>query len=189
MKQIANISIPESWSEITISQIKQLKNVKEDASINSYFSLLKIFNPATDLLTTDLNVVIEAVMGVSEIIQHPPLPGESTGTYKIDDVEYRLMEVEELDFGKFIDFNNLTDSTDEWDKVSNLPLIIALITEGVENPIEFSKTLEDKLDVITGTSLLVFFSKKLISYMQDTLPSSHLTQEQREKIESLLIVD
>ena len=80
MKQIANISIPESWSEITISQIKQLKNVKEDASINSYFSLLKIFNPTTDLLTTDLNVVIEAVMGVSEIIQHPPLPKESTGT-------------------------------------------------------------------------------------------------------------
>lgn len=179
----------ESWSDVTIKQLKKLRDLKTENTLSNHLSLLKIFEPELDVMNIDLDEAMLEVENIYKVMQNPPLPGESTGTYKIDDVEYRLMEVEELDFGQFIDFNNLTDGQDEWSKINNLPLIIALITEGVEDVQEFAKILEDKLDVISGTSLLLFFSKKLISYMQDTLPSSHLTQEQREKIESLLIVD
>lgn len=171
----------ESWSDVTIKQLKKLRDLKTENTLSNHLSLLKIFNPELDMMNIDLDEAMKEVENIYKVMQNPPLPKESTGTYKIDDVEYKLAKPEELDFGQFIDFNNLTDGQDEWGKINNLPLIIALLTEGVEDVQEFSKTLEDKLDVITGTSLLLFFSEVCNKYIEGFLQSSPSTTEKKTK--------
>ena len=184
MKTISNFQVPENWGEITISKLKALKMVKEDASIQSYFSILNIFCPDVDVLATDLPSVIEAVTEIYKVIQTAPVPVQmENGEYMIGDETYHVCNIEQLNFSEFIDFQNMANSTDEWDKINNLGLILAIITDKPEGTdvMKFAQKIEENVDVITGTSLLLFFSDSLTTYLQDT-PIYSQYMEQIQKI-------
>lgn len=184
MKTISNFQVPENWGEITISQLKALKMVKEDASIQSYFSILNIFCPDVDVLATDLPSVIQAVTEIYKVINTTPLPQQmEKGEYMIGDETYHVCNIEQLNFSEFIDFQNMAGGTDEWDKINNLGLILAIITDKPEGTDvrELAQRIEENVDVITGTSLLLFFSDSLTTYLQDT-PIYSQYMEQIQKI-------
>lgn len=184
MKTISNFQVPENWGEITISQLKALKMVKEDASIQSYFSILNIFCPDVDVLATDLPSVVQAVTEIYKVIQTAPVPQQmQSGEYMIGDETYHVCNIEQLNFSEFIDFQNMANTTDEWDKINNLGLILAVITDKPEGTdvMKFAQTIEENVDVITGTSLLLFFSDSLTTYLQDT-PIYSQYMEQIQKI-------
>lgn len=184
MKTISNFQVPENWGEITISQLKALKMVKEDASIQSYFSILNIFCPDVDVLATDLPSVIQAVTEIYKVIQTAPVPVQmQNGKYMIGDETYHVCNIEQLNFSEFIDFQNMANTTDEWDKINNLGLILSVITDKPEGTdvMKFAQTIEENVDVVTGTSLLLFFSSTLTTYLQDT-PIYSQYMEQIQKI-------
>jgi hypothetical protein len=184
MKTISNFQVPTSWNEITISQLKSLKTVKEDASIQSYFNILNIFCPNVDILTTDLPSVVEAVTEIYKVIQTAPVPVQmQSGEYTIGDETYHVCNIEQLNFSEFIDFQNMANTTDEWDKINNLGLILSVITDKPEGTdvMKFAQRIEENVDVITGTSLLLFFSDSLTTYLQDT-PIYSQYMEQIQKI-------
>lgn len=184
MKTISNFQVPENWGEITISQLKALKTVKEDASIQSYFSILNIFCPDVDVLATDLPSVVEAVTEIYKVIQTTPVPQQmQNGEYMIGDETYHVCNIEQLNFSEFIDFQNMANTTDEWDKINNLGLILSVITDKPEGTdvMKFAQKIEENVDVITGTSLLLFFSDSLTTYLQDT-PIYSQYMEQIQKI-------
>lgn len=185
MKTISNFQVPENWGEITISQLKALKMVKEDASIQSYFSILNIFCPDVDVLATDLPSVIQAVTEIYKVINTTPLPQQmEKGEYIIGDETYHVCNIEQLNFSEFIDFQNMAGGTDEWDKINNLGLILAIITDKPEGTDvrELAQRIEENVDVITGTSILLFFSDSLTTYLQDT-PIYSQYMEQMKGIE------
>ena len=185
MKTISNFQVPENWGDITISQLKALKMVKEDASLQSYFNVLNIFCPDTDVLASDLPSVIEAVTEIYKVIQTAPVPVQmENGEYMIGDETYHVCNIEQLNFSEFIDFQNMANSTDEWDKINNLGLILSVITDKPEGTdvMKFAQKIEENVDVITGTSLLLFFSSTLTTYLQDT-PIYSQYMEQMKGIE------
>lgn len=184
MKTISNFKVPTSWNEITISQLKALKTVKEDASIQSYFNILNIFCPNVDVLATDLPSVVEAVTEIYKVIQTAPVPVQmEKGEYTIGDETYHVCNIEQLNFSEFIDFQNMANTTDEWDKINNLGLILSVITDKPEGTdvMKFAQRIEENVDVITGTSLLLFFSDSLTTYLQGT-PIYSQYMEQIQKI-------
>lgn len=172
MKKIGIFNVPEKWEEITIAQLKQLKEIKESASIQTNLEILKIFNPDVDILSADFQSVIEGVSTIYSVFQTSPTALKSDGTYTINGQTYKLTDVEQIDFQTFIDFQNLAggNSSDEWERIKNIHLIISLLTEErtPDDIREFAKEIEKNVDVVTATSLLVFFSEKLTAYIVDS---------------------
>lgn len=193
MKMINGFIIPESWSEITISQLKQMKGIKEDGTIKTHFEVLKIFNPDADLLSSDFTSVIEAVGEIYKVIASAPVPVKSDGAYKIGENSYRLMNIEELDFQTFLDFQSVaTGHQNEWEKIENLGLIISLLTADRPSEYdvkEFGEIVEGNVSVIDGTSLLLFFSDVLTTYLQNSPIYSQYMKEQKKISEEKKMVD
>ena len=192
MKRIKNFNVPESWNDITISQLKKLKEINETQTIETHFQILSIFNPNENIMVADFQTVLSAVNAIYSVFATTPTATPNDGTYTLKENTYRLMKVEELDFQTFLDFQNLASvNGDDWERIKNLGLIVSLLTadRGDKDIKAFGEEIENSIDVVTATSLLVFFSDKLTCYIADSPHFSEAMQKMmNEKAQNLTTV-
>ena len=189
MKKINDIlNIPESWEDITIKQLKDMKNLKDSTSAEAQIELIKVFNPDIDIMNVDFASILQAITSIYDVLSETPKPVKSDGSFNVGEVVYKLKDIDNIDFSTFLDFQSLSGGDNEWEKIQNLGLILSLLTEDkpTDDVKEFAEVIEKNVDVITATSLLLFFSEKLITYLQDTPIYSQymeqMTKNEKEKI-------
>lgn len=191
MKKINDIlNIPESWEDITIEQLKKMKNLKDSTSAEAQIELIKVFNTDIDIMNIDFASILQAITSIYDVLSETPKPVKSDGSFTVDEVVYKLKDIDNIDFSTFLDFQSLSGGDNEWEKIQNLGLILSLLTEDkpTDDVKEFAEVIEKNVDVITATSLLLFFSEELITYLQSTRIYSQY-MEQMTKNEKERIID
>lgn len=190
MKKINDIlNIPESWEDITIEQLKKMKNLKDSTSAEAQIELIKLFNTDIDIMNIDFASILQAITSIYDVLSDTPKPVKSDGSFTVDEVVYKLKDIDNIDFSTFLDFQSLSGGDNEWEKIQNLGLILSLLTEDkpTDDVKEFADVIEKNVDVITATSLLLFFSEKLISYLQNTqIYSQYMEQMTKNKKERII---
>lgn len=172
MIKIQNLNAPETWHDVTINQLLLLQKIDSN-DLASNLKLIQVFNPdVSDPYALDIVSIIECATAIYSVIGKQPnvLPVDK---YFIDGKEYKVNAPDSIDFGQFIDVTALR-SDDETEQLKNMALIIAIITDGITDPREFAEIVADKLDIETGSGIVLFFSENLKNYILNSPLYSHI---------------
>lgn len=170
MKQIKNFNVPESWKDVTINQLIEFQSINfEGISTKAVCKIVEVFNKDKDASDLPLEDLYDIASAIYQLMTTQPEVNDGVDTYILDGVEYKVANVDEIDFQTFIDVNALK-TEDQTEQIKNLPLIISVVTE--DKPMdgrEFADLIASKMDILTATSVVVFFSKILANYITDFL--------------------
>lgn len=182
MKKIEGFNVPESWQDITISNLIRLQDLKMKNNIESHFEVIRIFNPKKDPAKADFLTAMNVAKEIYETIQNSPSTNAGKDNYSIKGKIYSLKSIEEIDFQTFLDFQGLTANIDDWERIKNLGLLLAILTKNPpkKDLKEFAVDIADNVSVADGASIMVFFSENLTNYLQNT----PLYLSSQEKIKS-----
>lgn len=191
MKQIKikneSYSLPTSWDEITVNQlvkIEQLNN--EEVSLNKMTKIASILLDVEEdtLLSIEIGEYMTLLQNISELMGSTTPNSKFQPKITLDGVTYTAVEVQEWTTREFTDFDTLSS-----DK-TNLPLLLALIyrVEGEElNSENYTATIKERaskfetLPASVAIGAISFFTKSLLTYINNTLSSSEAVRNQMEK--------
>lgn len=186
MKKIDSFLVPESWDDITISQLIKLQEIKQQNNIQTHFKVLQVFNPKLNPQKFDFNTVMTACAEIYKTIQEAPVM-QPLNTYQIGENVYYIKEIDEIDFQCFLDFQSLTNGGDDWERITNLGLILSILTKNVPDDVDlkaFGKQIQDNVSVGVGSGVLNFFLEKLTAYLESS-PTYSEMQAELEKVNNL----
>lgn len=180
MKKIEGFNVPESWQDITISNLIRLQDLKMKNNIESHFEVIRIFNKK-DPAKADFITVMNVASAIYQAIQNSPQMNEQKDNYTIKGKVYHLKTIEEIDFQTFLDFQGLTANIDDWERINNLGLLLAILTKNAPKDLRsFADTIAENVSVADAASIMIFFSENLTNYLENT----QLYLSSQEKIKS-----
>lgn len=185
------VEVPEGYNDIVLKDFLQIQHYSEDSSLTAVKSLIELLVKDIDLSKMPMEDFITLSIYIGEILKESPTAMEHE-TIDCNGKQYFVKKVEELSAREYIDFDTLSTSDDNW--TSNLPLLLALITEEKGKKVkDYVKDLKkraeffsENLDSKTACEMILFFSNKFITYAKDTNLSSILTPQQVEQVKKVL---
>ena len=182
------MNIPNCWSEVSIRQLIEINEVKDNLSFNNYLKVAATLTGATEKEIKALPVeeFVKVIDEVNEFFQTAPAV-VLRKSITLNGHEYHLRDIGDYSTGDFIDADTLATGDDK-DKV---PLLLALAyTEsGVENTPDNIKERANRLlglDCETALGGLDFFSKALLKFALNTVESSNsarMNEKTKKKLE------
>lgn len=169
--------IPTSWHEITVAQLMEISQAKNN--MRDINALLNLFIDTDDLT---IDQFIEASAELYKILTIKPelVPCEE---FELDGEKYKLRTIEDFDVAEYCDYTELSKNA-----IENLPLILGLIyereNEDGETYIDRVKERAQKLLAMpadTAQSALAFFLRRSMDFITSTLDSLEKNNPQLKK--------
>lgn len=180
-------NLPTSWDEISVKQLVAIEQLnQEEVSLNKMTKIASILLDVDDetLLNIEIADYMALLQDISELMGSTSPSSKFQPKITLDGVTYTAVEVQQWNTREFTDFDTLSS-----DK-TNLPLLLALIyrVEGEElNSENYTATIKERakkfenLPASVAIGAISFFTKSLLTYINNTLSSSEAVRNQMIK--------
>lgn len=178
----------ESWSDVTVRQLIEIKKLDLDNTANTIGTQNKLVEILFGVKADDMQFdeYMEKVLAVSKVLSEP-LVGVYKPKFEFDRREFEAVPIETFTTREFTDFDTLARENN----AENFPLLLALIYRGSDDDCydkdHYSDCVKDKaeflkdLDVVTAVGAINFFTNALLRYLKDTIVSSDAAKVMMEK--------
>lgn len=183
MRLINDFRIPETWADVTPNNmlaIIQLEDAgRSDASI--VYEIVKIFNPDKNVMSLSFGDISEIAEIIAKLIGSQPQSTQLIDTYKVNGKTYKIVKPDEIDLQQYIDVTTLNSNVLR-KQLANLPLIVSVLTDEVDDKMEWAKVIAEYVDIETLMGVVLFFSNELAKSTSSILQSS--LQKEIEEIKT-----
>lgn len=173
MRVINGFQIPETWADVTPNNMLAIIYLEDagrsDASI--VYEIVKIFNPDKNVMSLSFGDISEIAEIIAKLIGSQPQSTQLIDTYKVNGKTYKIVKPDEIDLQQYIDVTTL-NSNELRKQLANLPLIVSVLTDEVDDKMEWAKTVAEYVDIETLMGVVLFFSNELAKYTSSILQSS-----------------